>query len=57
MALSAAVILLMSGFILYDTGRMIHGGVDNYLVMTVSLYLSIFNIFVSLLNILGASRD
>lgn len=57
MALSAAVILLMSGFILYDTGRMIHGGVDNYLLMTVSLYLSIFNIFVSLLNILGASRD
>ena len=57
MALSAAVILLMSGFILYDTGRMIHGGVDNYLLMTVSLYLSIFNIFVCLLNILGASRD
>lgn len=57
MALSAAVILLMSGFILYDTGRMIHGGVDNYLMMTVSLYLSIFNIFVSLLNLLGASRD
>lgn len=57
MALSAAVILLMSGFILYDTGRMINGGVDNYLLMTVSLYLSIFNIFVSLLNILGASRD
>jgi len=57
MALSAAVILLMSGFILFDTSRMINGGVDNYLMMTVSLYLSIFNIFVSLLNILGASRD
>lgn len=57
MALSAAVILLMSGFILYDTGRMINGGVDNYLLMTVSLYLNIFNIFVSLLNLLGASRD
>ncbi|HUX83180.1 MAG TPA: Bax inhibitor-1/YccA family protein [Halothiobacillus sp.] len=57
MALSAAVILLMSGFILYDTGRMINGGVDNYLMMTVSLYLNIFNIFVSLLNLLGASRD
>ncbi|ANJ67700.1 BAX inhibitor protein [Halothiobacillus diazotrophicus] len=57
MALSAAVILLMSGFILYDTGRMINGGVDNYLLMTVNLYLNIFNIFVSLLNLLGASRD
>lgn len=57
MALSAAVILLMSGFILFDTSRMVNGGEDNYLMMTVSLYLSIFNIFVSLLNILGASRD
>lgn len=57
MALSGAVILLMSGFILYDTSRMVNAGEDNYLMMTVSLYLSIFNIFVSLLNILGASRD
>lgn len=57
MALSGAVILLMSGFILYDTSRMVNSGEDNYLMMTVSLYLSIFNIFVSLLNILGASRD
>lgn len=57
MALSGAVILLMSGFILFDTSRMVNAGEDNYLMMTVSLYLSIFNIFVSLLNILGASRD
>lgn len=57
MALSAAVILLMSGFILYDTSRMVNGGADNYLMMTVSLYLNIYNIFVSLLNLLGASRD
>lgn len=57
MALSAAVILLMSGFILFDTSRMVNGGEDNYLVMTVSLYLNIYNIFVSLLNLLGASRD
>ncbi|MGC8697857.1 MAG: Bax inhibitor-1/YccA family protein [Halothiobacillus sp.] len=57
MALSAAVILLMSGFILFDTSRMVNGGEDNYLVMTVSLYLNMYNIFVSLLNLLGASRD
>jgi modulator of FtsH protease len=57
MALSAAVILLMSGFILYDTSRMVNGGADNYLMMTVSLYLNIYNIFVSLLNLLGASRN
>lgn len=53
LAISAVVIMLMSGFILYDTSRMIHDGDTNYVMMTVSLYLSIFNIFVSLLQILG----
>jgi len=57
MAISAGVVMLMSGFILFDTSRMIHGGVDNYLLMTVSLYLNIFNIFISLLNILGLASD
>ena len=54
LAISAVVIMLMSGFILYDTSRMVHGGETNYITMTVSLYLSIYNIFVSLLQILGA---
>ena len=54
LAISAVVIMLMSGFILHDTSRMIHDGDSNYLLMTVGLYLSIFNIFVSLLHILGA---
>jgi len=54
LAISAVVIMLMSGFILYDTSRMVHGGETNYVTMTVSLYLSIYNIFVSLLQILGA---
>lgn len=54
LAISAAVIMLMSGFILYDTSRIIHGGETNYILATVSLYLSIYNIFVSLLHILGA---
>ncbi|MFQ5470735.1 MAG: Bax inhibitor-1/YccA family protein [Gammaproteobacteria bacterium] len=54
LALSAIVILLMSGFILFDTSRIVNGGETNYVLATVSLYLSIYNIFVSLLQILGA---
>ncbi len=54
LAISAVVIMLMSGFILYDTSRMIHEPHGNYLMMTVSLYLNIFNIFVNLLHLLGA---
>ena len=53
LALSGAIILIMSGFILFDTSRIIHGGETNYVNATVSLYLSIYNIFVSLLQILG----
>lgn len=53
LAISAAVILIMSGFILYDTSRIIHGGETNYIMATAGLYLSIYNIFVSLLHILG----
>jgi len=54
LAISAAVIMIMSGFILYDTSRIINGGETNYILATVSMYLSIYNIFVSLLHILGA---
>lgn len=54
LAISAAVILLMSGFILFETSQIIHGGETNYLMATVSLYLSILNIFTSLLHLLGA---
>ncbi|MFK7863970.1 MAG: Bax inhibitor-1/YccA family protein [Pseudohongiellaceae bacterium] len=54
LALSAAVILLMSGFILYDTGRIINGGERNYIMATISLYLSIFNLFVHLLHLIAA---
>lgn len=53
LAISAGVILIMSGFILFDTSRIIHGGENNYILATVSLYLSIYNIFISLLQILG----
>lgn len=53
LAISAAVIMIMSGFILYDTSRMVNGGETNYIMATVGLYLSIYNIFISLLQILG----
>lgn len=57
MALSALIVLLMSGFILFDTSRIIHGGETNYIRATVSLYLDIYNLFISLLHLLGASSD
>ena len=53
LALSSAIILLMSGFILFDTSRIIHGGETNYIRATVGLYLSIYNLFTSLLHLLG----
>jgi len=57
LAISAAVILIMSGFILYDTSRIVNGGETNYILATAGLYLSIYNIFVSLLQILGAFNN
>ena len=56
-ALSAGIILVMSGFILFDTSRIIHGGETNYIMATFGIYLSIFNIFISLLHILGVMSD
>jgi modulator of FtsH protease len=53
LAVSSVVVLLMSGFILYDTSRIIQGGETNYIRATVSLYLNIFNLFTSLLSLLG----
>jgi modulator of FtsH protease len=53
LAISGAIILLMSGFILFDTSRIINGGETNYIFATYGLYLSLFNIFVALLQILG----
>ena len=57
LAVSAVVVMLMSGFILFDTSRMVNGGMDNYILATVSLYMNIFNLFISLLQILGIMRD
>ncbi len=57
LAISGLIVLLMSGFILYDTSRIIHGGETNYIMATTALYLDIYNLFVSLLSILGALND
>lgn len=58
LAISAAIVMIMSGFILFDTSRMVHQGEHaNYILMTVSLYLSIFNIFINLLQLLGIASD
>lgn len=54
LAVSGMFILLMSGMILYQTSEIIHGGETNYIMATVSLYISIYNLFLSLLHILGA---
>jgi modulator of FtsH protease len=53
LAVSAMFILLMAGLILFETSNIIHGGETNYIMATVSLYVSIFNLFTSLLHLLG----
>jgi modulator of FtsH protease len=53
LTVSAAFVLLMSGLILYETSNIIHGGETNYVMATVSLFVSIFNLFTSLLHLLG----
>jgi len=53
LAVSAMFILLMSAMILYQTSAIIHGGETNYIMATITLYVSIYNIFLSLLQLLG----
>ncbi|MEZ5540682.1 MAG: Bax inhibitor-1/YccA family protein [Pseudomonadota bacterium] len=54
LAVSAMFVLLMSGMILYQTSEIIHGGETNYILATVTLFVSIYNLFLSLLQLLGA---
>lgn len=53
LVVSAMFVVLMSGLILYQTSDIIHGGETNYIMATVTLYVSIFNLFTSLLHLLG----
>lgn len=53
LAVSGMFVLLMSGLILFETSRIIHGGETNYIRATVTLFVSIYNLFLSLLHLLG----
>ncbi|MHB8453210.1 MAG: Bax inhibitor-1/YccA family protein [Acidiferrobacterales bacterium] len=53
LAVSSMFVLLMCGYILYQTSALIHGGETNYIMATVSLYVAIYNLFTSLLQLLG----
>ncbi len=57
LAISAMFVLFSSAAILWETSNIIHGGETNYIRATVSLYVSIYNIFISLLSILGFARS
>ena len=57
LAISAGIVVIMSGLILFDTSRIINGGERNYIRATVALYLDVFNLFVHLLHLLGVMND
>jgi len=57
LAVSAMFVLLMAGLILYETSNIIHGGETNYIIATVTLYVAIYNLFTSLLHLLGATSS
>lgn len=58
LTVSAVFVLLMSGMILYETNQIVRGGETNYVMATLSLFVAIFNLFTSLLHLLGfASND
>jgi len=56
-AFSALIVLLMAGFILYDTSNIVNGVYDNYIMATVSLYLNIYNLFINLLMLIGVLNE
>ncbi|MCY0963605.1 Bax inhibitor-1/YccA family protein [Oceanospirillaceae bacterium G-43] len=53
LAVSGLFVILMSGMIAWETSNILHGGESNYIMATVSLYVSLYNLFVSLLQIFG----
>ncbi len=54
LGVSAMFVLLMSAMILWQTSQIIHGGETNYVMATITLYVSLYNLFTSLLHLLGA---
>lgn len=57
LTVSAVFVLLMSGMILYETNNIVRGGETNYVMATLSLFVSIFNLFTSLLHLLGFANN
>jgi len=60
LTISAVAVLIFSAYILYDIGRIVNGGETNYISATLAVYLDVYNVFVSLLNLLmafGGNRD
>ena len=53
LAVSAVVALLSAGLILFETSRIVNGGENNYVLATIGLYVSVFNLFISLLSLFG----
>ena len=57
LGISAMFVILMAGLILFETSNIIHGGETNYILATLSLYVTIYNLFTSLLQILGVLQS
>lgn len=57
MALNAGIALLMTGFILFDTSRIVNGGETNYIRATIALYLDFLNLFIALLHLMGIGNN
>ena len=57
LAVSGMFVLAMGGMILYETSNIIRGGETNYISATVTLYVAIYNLFTSLLHLLGVMSD
>ena len=57
LAVSAMFVLLLSGLILYETQQIVRGGETNYIMATVTLFVAIFNLFTSLLHLLGFANS
>lgn len=57
LALTCMFLFLSSGMILWQTSQIIHGGERNYISATVTLYVMIYNLFTTLLSLVGMGRD
>jgi modulator of FtsH protease len=57
LVINAAIVLIMSGLILWETSNIIHGGETNYIMATAGLFLSLLNMFQALLHLLGAADE